>query len=347
MTNQKSHFFVLSLFLFGLFVLALFILFPYFSSLVLAFVFAITFLPFYKKILKLVKFEWLASFLVTLLVTFLILVPIIFLGKLVLDEATDMYNSLNLQQGSLSDNNLLLFLKDKIDKLIPDSWGKIDTTKYIKEALLWLVRNFGLVFSSVAQGIAAFLFSLLMLFYLLKDWDNLFEYFVSRSPLGEKYTKVILEKIRDSINAVVKGSLAVAIVDGIAVGIGFALFGVPNPAIWGSLTVIAALMPMLGTGLVAACGVLFLIFLGYKMSALGLALWSLITLGLMDNFVGPQLVKRGTKIYPLFVLLGVLGGVSVFGLIGFFVGPLVFALLFAVLDIYKTIWQDKIQQEQQ
>ena len=341
MPTQKSQSFVVVTVLVALILLALIILWPYLNSLVLAIVFAIACAPVYRWILKLVKFHGLASLLTTLLVLLVILVPLVFFGTLVFGEARQLYTSL-AQQGTLSGGQgLVTFIKDRIDQIIPSSWGVVDTTTYARELLAWVVGNLGSVFSSIAQGVIAFGFGLLLLFYMLKDWKDLREFFFSHSPLAPEYTRLIFQKIHDSVNAVVRGSLVVAVLQGIATGFGFAIFGIPNPALWGGLAVIAALVPTLGTSLVVVPGILYLGLSHEMLNAIGLVLWGISAVGLLDNFLGPQLVKRGTQVYPLLVLLGVLGGVSVFGPVGFIIGPLVFALLFAVLDIYKAIWQDR------
>lgn len=342
MSNSKSQSYFVLFFLIGLVVLSLLILWPHFSSLVLAFVLALVCFPIYKKILKVVRFKWLASFLTTFFVLAIILVPLAFLGKLVLSQAYQLYDLLNRQE-EVGGLDLVSFIKDKVNLFIPASWGRIDAAVYIKNALGWVVSNLGSIFSSIAQGIMAFVFSLFLLFYLLKDWDELEKIFVSYSPLSYNHTQIIFEKIRNSVNAVVRGSIVVAILQGIVTGFGFFLFGISNPALWGAVAMVAALVPTFGTSLVIIPAVLYLIFSDNLFNAIGLALWGALAVGLLDNFIGPQLVKQKAKVHPILVLLGVLGGVSIFGPMGFIVGPLIFALLFAMLDIYKSIWQDESQ----
>jgi len=93
--------------------------------------------------------------------------------------------------------------------------------------------------------------------------------------------------------------------------------------------------------LVIIPAVLYLWLSGGVGYALGLLVWGMVAVGLLDNFLGPQLVKKGTHIHPLLILLSVLGGVSFFGPLGFILGPLVFSLLFAMLEIYKAVSKDK------
>jgi predicted PurR-regulated permease PerM len=112
---------------------------------------------------------------------------------------------------------------------------------------------------------------------------------------------------------------------------------VPNPAFWGSVTVLAALIPTLGTTLVILPAAAYLYFASGLAPAAGLLIWGALAVGLIDNFLSPQLIRRGTRIHPFLVLLSVLGGISLAGPIGFLAGPLVLSILFALLDIYSVL----------
>jgi predicted PurR-regulated permease PerM len=106
--------------------------------------------------------------------------------------------------------------------------------------------------------------------------------------------------------------------------------------VWGSIAAVAALIPGVGTALVVVPGVLYLFFTGSTGYAIGLLIWGLLAVGLIDNLLGPLVVNRGIKIHPFIILLSVLGGLTFFGLVGFILGPLIIAFLFALLEIYKN-----------
>lgn len=115
------------------------------------------------------------------------------------------------------------------------------------------------------------------------------------------------------------------------------LFAVPGAAFLGVLTAIGALVPGVGTAAVILPIVLFLFLSGNVGSGIGLLCWGIVAVGLIDNLLGPRLVGRGLRIHPFFVLVSVLGGVTIFGPFGFIIGPMVLALLFAFLDLYKLL----------
>ena len=126
------------------------------------------------------------------------------------------------------------------------------------------------------------------------------------------HDETIFNKLAVAINSVIRGNLAVALIQGILTAVGFALFGVPNPTLWGSVAAIAALVPSVGTALVLLPAILFL-YWGEALSALGLLLWGATAVGLIDNFLGPKLAGRGMRLHPFLILLSILGGIAFFG----------------------------------
>ena len=128
-----------------------------------------------------------------------------------------------------------------------------------------------------------------------------------------------------------------AVTQGLLAGIGFTIFGVPNAALWGFITVIAALVPILGTSIVLTPIIIYLFAFDTLFSAIGLLAWGMLAVGLIDNFLGPKLMQRKIRIHSFLILLSVLGGLSLFGPIGFLIGPLFLALLSTLLDIYPVL----------
>jgi predicted PurR-regulated permease PerM len=157
------------------------------------------------------------------------------------------------------------------------------------------------------------------------------------SPFPRSQDEEIFTKLRMAIVSVVKGSMFVALIQGILTGLGFYIFGIPSALLWGGVAVIAALVPTVGTSLVIFPGVAYLFFIGSTWPAVGLMVWGIICVGLIDNILGPRLVGRGIKIHPLLILLSALGGIGFFGAVGFLLGPIALSFLFALFDIYQSI----------
>jgi predicted PurR-regulated permease PerM len=135
----------------------------------------------------------------------------------------------------------------------------------------------------------------------------------------------------------VRGHLVIGILQGLVVGFGFFIFGVPSPVIWGVAAAVASLIPMIGTSLVIIPGILILLLAGSLVQAIGLLIWGIFAVGLIDDLLGPYLIERGIKIHPFLILLSALGGIALLGPVGFLAGPVILALLFALLDLYPTI----------
>jgi predicted PurR-regulated permease PerM len=156
---------------------------------------------------------------------------------------------------------------------------------------------------------------------------------VNYSPLADSDDEAVLGKLAKAINSVMRGRVLLAVLQGFLAALGMFIFGVPNAALWGSVAVIAALVPGIGTALVVIPAAAYLFWQAPLGLAIGFLLWGLILVGMVDNMLGPKLLGRGTQVHPLFILLSVLGGISVFGPLGFLLGPLVVSLLFALLEI--------------
>jgi len=213
----------------------------------------------------------------------------------------------------------------------------LDFGQYMEQGLSFLIKHLGTVFSNVAKIMVGIIVLFIALYYLFKDGHELRKSVIALSPLSDVYDETIFRKLELAINSVVLGSISVALVQGVLTAIGLAVFGVPNPVFWGSVATVTALIPGVGTSIVLISSILFLFFTGAEVAAVGLLIWGIVAVGLVDNVLGPKIVGKGAKLHPFLILLSILGGIGLFGPIGFLFGPLALALLFAFLEIYSTI----------
>lgn len=349
--HQKSELYFLLILLLGIFILTSFIFRPFLYALILSIVFATVFGPFHKKALAITREKRsLAALLTTASVFIIVIAPITFLGIQIFQEATQLYSSLVSNGGA---TNLSRSIEDAINNLkrffpVPKALTKempiefsVDFNQYLKQGLNWLLQHIGPLFSNIAKIIVSVFVFLIALYYLFKDGHKLKKAVIALSPLQDIHDETIFNKLELAINSVVKGNLVIAIVQGILTAVGFAIFEVPNAILWGSVTAIAALIPGIGTALVILPAILYLFFSGKTFFAVGLLLWGLTAVGLVDNFLGPKLVGRGMQLHPLIILLSVLGGIGFFGPIGFLLGPFVLSLLFALLEVYFAINKER------
>jgi predicted PurR-regulated permease PerM len=321
----------------ALFALAIFLSWlifqPYVSVLILAGTLAFLFQPMYKSCLRAFRYESLTAMFVVIVVALIVFVPLGLFGLRIFGEASGLYTSLTANGGFDFGGALMHFFQTDFPNLhVPQI--TLNFNDSVKQGLSWLLGNFGSFFSSVATAFFTAFLSLLGLFYFLKDGERFKKWFIQLIPLSSEYTEGIVHQVEAVLSSVIKGTLVMAVIQGIVVGIGFWIFHIPNPAFWGALTVLATLVPIVGTWLVVVPAVGYLFFTDQTTFAIGLAIWSIILVNLIYNLVAPQLMRRGADIHPYVILLSVLGGIAVFGPIGFIAGPLVMALLVSLLDIY-------------
>jgi len=344
-SSKLQHHFFIALLL-GVGILTFFIFLPYLSPLIIAAVFAVLFRPLYRRIVAKVakgnERSSLGALFTLFIIVILVLTPLMFIGAQISMEAKSLYNQLTVEGGRIG-------VLDAVDRVVQSAASRflpegssvtsvsdIDLNQYAEQALRWSFTNIDSVFSGLAKIIFNIFILVLALFYMLRDGTVLKRNIIKYSPLQDVYDEQIFAKLQRAVNSVIKGSLVVGVVQGTLTGIGFAIFGVPNPALWGTFAVFAALIPGIGTSLVLVPGIIYLLVTGNFGPAIGLFIWGVVAVGLIDNFLGPKLVGGGVHIHQFLILLSVIGGLSFFGPIGFILGPLVISLLFALLEIYKT-----------
>ncbi|MDP2691000.1 MAG: AI-2E family transporter [bacterium] len=339
MNHKKSELYFLLILLVGIALLTYFIFKPFLYALILAVLFATVLAPVYKTALRITgERKGIAALLATAFVLIVVIVPISFLGIQIFQEATQLYSSLTQNGGATTLSSTIQDGLNYVKELIPFPVEfSFDFDQYLKSGLIWLIQYLGPLLANIAKGILGVFIFLMALYYLFIDGPRLKAAVMALSPLQDIHDKTIFNTLALAINSVMRGSITVALIQGFLTAIGFALFGVPNATLWGSVAAIAALIPGIGTALVLLPGVLFLFLSGETLFAVGLLVWGVIAVGMVDNLLGPKLVERGMKLHSFLILLSILGGIGFFGPLGLLLGPLVLSLLFALIEIYFTI----------
>lgn len=311
---------------------------PFLNPLIIAAVFAFLFQPIYRSVFKFFKKSpSFSALLTTSIAVIIILLPISFLGTQIIKESTDVYRHV-VVGGTDNLVDTAERVLDELRKFVPIPQNiNIDFKSYAKQGLEILIKNFGSIFSSFSQMILNIFIFLAAFYFFLKDGSKLKDYFVDLSPLNDKDDELIVDRLKTSVSATIKGSLLIGLIQGILTGVGFAIFSVPNAVLWGSVAAVAALIPGIGTALVIFPAIIFLFVTGNDFNAFGLIAWGVVAVGLVDNFLSPKFVGKGMKLHPLIVFLSVLGGFAFFGPLGFLLGPLSVSIFFALVDIYFSL----------
>lgn len=334
--KHQSHYFLFIALSVSI-VVVYFIIKPFLGPLILAAVFAFLFQPIYKKFLNyLKKRESVAAFSTTIVAIFLILLPISILGTQIFKESSQLYQTLTSENNNFVSSMEEILNRTRTVLPIPADF-KLDLGQYAKQGLEVLIQNFGAVFSSFAKIIInAFVF-LTAFYFFIKDGNRLKNYLVILSPLDDTDDEFIVSRLKSAVSAAMKGNLAIGIIQGALTGVGFAIFGVPNAVLWGGVAAVAAFLPGIGTALVITPAIIFLFLTGNTFGGVGLLVWGVTAVGLVDNFLGPKLVGRGMQLHPLAVFIAVLGGLVFFGPLGFLLGPLAMSVCLALFDIYSSL----------
>lgn len=309
------------------------IFYPFLGSLALAVVLASLGAPLHRQLQKKITNQNVSAFLVTLVITVAIIGPAVGLSFLLVDEVQNITESAKAHEFDYIPAILDTY-KEKIVDVFP-----IVSTVTFPNVLQKTLENLDSVvtktISITGNFLLKFFVALIALYYFIKDGRHFLKEIIHLSPLDDSEDVTILWKLDRVAHSLIRGTLVIAILQGLLVGLGFLMFGIPNPVLWGSLAAVSALIPTVGTSVVTLPAIIYLFVTGNIAAGIGLLGWSTLIVGLVDNVIAPKLIGAGAKIHPLFVLLSVLGGILFFGISGFILGPLLFGFLMALSEIYK------------
>jgi len=195
-------------------------------------------------------------------------------------------------------------------------------------------------------AVGTFLLTLFLLFFLLRDGEQMAEAMSELLPLSPEERRKTMRRLGVMLEAIFKGSLLTALVQGALGGTGWALAGLPSPVLAGAAMAILSLLPIGGTAFVWLPGAAALALQGRTGAALFLVLWGAIAVGSVDNFLKPILIKGGGDLTTLVVFLGVFGGIAAFGLLGVFIGPIVLATAQTFLETLRGISREAAEERQ-
>ena len=278
---------------------------------------------------------------ITALTPFFIIAPIVSFGLIFAQQVGLLINFLRERQFS---SYAEILQKAESLPLVGRvmSWLGQDVTVTAEQVEKWLVggaqsmlRSAAAVGGNVAIGVVGtlvgFFLMLFLLFFLLRDGKVMLRQLMRLVPMETFRRNKLLEYLSNVTRAVVFGHALTAVVQGTLVGIGFAIVGLPSPVVFGVFAAIAAFIPAAGTGFVLVPAVLYLMFTGQWGWVIFLGAWS-VGVGFSDNFLRPYLTRQRASVSTLTVFVGVIGGVAAFGFIGSLIGPVVLALIVALLQ---------------
>lgn len=277
------------------------------------------------------KNQTLAALVTTLIVLFIVIIPMFFITSVLVNEAVSIYKIVNVEQVGFESS--LSKVELEIQRFVPGF--DLNITEYLKQSASWFASHLGDIFSGTASTLFLFFIAIFGSFYLFRDGKLFIKSLVKISPLPDAQDEVIMERLALAIRSVATGTVLIALIQGVLTAFGLWLFGFERAILWGVIAAFGALIPGIGTLIVFIPAIAYLAFFGLYTQAVLLSIWGMVAVGLIDNFLGPYLISRGSKLHPFMILLAVLGGVSVFGPIGFVVGPVLVSLFMVLLELYS------------
>lgn len=317
------------------------VLSPFVTALALSVIIVTICYPLYERIQARVykRNKSLAAGLTTLLVVLIVVLPLVLISSLFVKELVSFYQTLEVGQ-ELTIEKYVLSLESTVQVYLPGF--ELNLTEQIRQSAEWLARNIGAIFAGTVSTIFMIFISLIGSFYFFRDGREFLKIAIKISPLPDNDDEIIFSRLAKAVRSVATGTVLVSLIQGVLAAVGFAVFGIDRAVLWGAVAAVLAMIPGFGTVTVMIPGIIFLSLTGSPTAAIGLTVWTVITVVVVDNILAPHLMSRGNNLHPFIMLTSVLGGISTFGPIGFIVGPVIVTLFIVLLEVYNQyIAKDK------
>ena len=212
----------------------------------------------------------------------------------------------------------------------------LNTANVIQQTASFIANHIVGIFADTASTLFQFFIALIASFYFFRDGKFFTSYLVKLSPLNDESDLLVLKRLGTAVRSVALGTVSIAMIQGVLTAVGLSLFGFDRAVLWGCVAAFGALIPGVGTTVVFVPAVLYLFSTGAQFSAIAVGIWGALAVGLIDNLLGPYMMSRGNKTHPFLLLLAVLGGIILFGPIGFILGPVILSLFLVFLELYHS-----------
>ena len=202
----------------------------------------------------------------------------------------------------------------------------------------FLIDSLSSVTKLTVNAVFSSIIMLYAMFYFFTSGEILLERILYFLPLQDRDERVLLMRFTSVASATIKGTLIIGILQGTICGIAFAIAGIHGPVFWGTVMAVMSIIPAFGTAIVWLPALIILALSGHYFGVVVLLVLCGVVAGNLDNVVRPRLVGKDTQMHDLFVLFGTLGGISMFGILGIIVGPIVAALFITLWEIYGNVF---------
>lgn len=306
--------------------------------------------PLYTRIRKKIPIESLSIILSLIIVVIVILIPFSFLAFEITQQGYYFYNSLSttISKGALfgfgctSADSEVCSLLNQAERFSLERLSTFGFDKQLQKFLLIFEEKITAFILSIPLIIAQIFLTLVIAYFILQGWRNILKKIVDLLPMRKKTIQRLIKEFGDIAHTVIYAQLFVAFVQGVVATIGFYLFGVPFPIFLGVVTAFCALIPAIGTAIIWIPASFYLILIGYfshdywiLSKGIALFFYGLLIISTIDNILLTKIVHAKTQVNQIIVIIGVIGGASMFGVVGIFIGPILLPLLITYFETFK------------
>jgi predicted PurR-regulated permease PerM len=323
----------------------------FFVPVLVAACFTALFYPAYLFLLKVFrKNKAIAAFTTSMALFLLLVIPLYIVLHLFTIQVLEVFRTagpfLTMLSQKLSRNNLPGIVQS-IPFLANFDFSTIDWSKLLNESVRTVASSGSQILNKTSAGILGLVANTFILFftmfYFFMDGKDIVTRIKYLSPIRNDYEDLIFSRFLLISRATVAGTLIIGIVQGSLGALALLIFGIKSWILWGFIMIVLSIIPVVGPWIVLIPAGLIQIFLGNIWQGIGIIIFSVIVVSNIDNFLRPRLVGQGAKLHDLVVFFSSLGGIAVFGVMGFIVGPVIASLFVSVLDIYSTEFKDQLK----
>ena len=338
MKSKNAFIFVLSL----ITILFAIILWNFFLPILWAIVLSILFYPLRNYLINKKYNPSLVSFLTIIVIVILVLIPGFIIFTVIGSESLLVLNKIESGEYNLGQ------LVNWFNALVPNLIDRLDSIGLNTNQLIEQLNNIGVgatkfivsLLMSTGQNLLQFFLSffimIYLLFFFLRDGENIIKSCIESFPMDDNQERFLIEKFSSVIKATVKGTILIAIAQGSIGGLILLFLDIEGAILWGAMMALFSILPGIGASIIWLPIALALIFNGALLKGLILIISGIFIIGLIDNLLRPYLVGKETNLPDYLILLSTLGGITIFGLSGFIIGPVVTALFIALWSTFNS-----------
>lgn len=346
--NFNTYFFMLIIF--GVSTVVFFIFQPFFIAITLAAILAVVFQRPFNFFLRITNQHRRVSAFLTA-VFGIVLFSGLFFGiiGLIANEISKIYQEISVQNGGQNQRYVAYVIENVNNSQLLGSLGvdNFINQESITKSISQIGQNALVIFQKTYQSIASFLFSTVVMFftlyYFLVGGRDLVSRIMFLSPLRDAHEKLLVKQFISMSRATIKGNLVIGLIQGTIGATLFFAVGIKSAIIWGTVMMFFSLLPMFGTSIIwFPAGIIMLltgnVWQGIVILSVGFTLISTV-----DNVLSPKLIGKDTQMHPLIVFFATLGGINMFGFLGFIIGPIILALFITLWDIYAIEFKRQLK----